>query len=272
MDLPNALNVALDAAYAAGDLLRRGLNEHKTVTHKSSAVDLLTEYDKAAEALIIERLRSAFGHHQLIAEEGGGVDDVIEDASDGYVWYIDPLDGTNNFAHGYPVFAVSLALYERDRPLVGVVFDPMRNECFTAVSGEGAHLRTGHSNGAISVSQNNELLQSLLATGFPYDRHQSDEDNIAETGAFLKRSRGIRRAGAAALDLAYVAAGRLDGYWEFKLNSWDLAAGALLVQEAGGRLTDMDGAALKLSPNTSLVASNGLIHPAMLDVLASVRH
>jgi myo-inositol-1(or 4)-monophosphatase len=188
-----------------------------------------------------------------------------------YTWYIDPLDGTTNFAHGFPVYAVSLALYEGKLPLVGVIYDPTRDECFSAAAGEGAWLASAGRTAAIRVSRQTELGDSLLATGFPYDVHSSAINNIAETAAFLKRARGLRRAGAAALDLAYVAAGRLDGYWEYKLNSWDAAAGVLLILEAGGQVTLIDGRPFQLTPKLNLIASNGHIHSAMGKVLAGAR-
>jgi myo-inositol-1(or 4)-monophosphatase len=227
-------------------------------------LDLVTEYDRASESLIVGGLRAAFPDHSIVAEEGSG----YATAATPYAWYVDPLDGTTNFAHGFPVFAVSIALYHQDAPVLGVVYDPTRDECFQAVVGEGAWLARSDGSARLAVSQEKELGASLLATGFPYDVHTSDQDNIAQTAAFLKRARGLRRAGAAALDLAYVAAGRLDGYWEYKLNSWDVAAGALLVVEAGGRVSAIGGDAFHIAPTMALVASNGAVHVAMLDVLA----
>jgi myo-inositol-1(or 4)-monophosphatase len=269
MDLSHAQQVAVDAADEAGALLRRGINEGKVVSRKSSAVDLLTEHDQAAEALITRRLRAAFPAHRLITEESA------EEPGDGspegvYTWYVDPLDGTNNFAHGFPVFAVSIALYKADQPLVGVVYDPMRDESFSAVRGQGATLRSRDGRRAIRVSQEPALPDSLLATGFPYDRRQSDDDNVAQLSAFLKSARGVRRPGAAALDMAYVAAGRLDGYWEFRLKSWDVAAGACLVLEAGGQVSGTDGSPWRIAPVMSVIASNGRIHEAMHAVLHGV--
>jgi len=269
MDLSQALQVAVATADEAGALLRRGINERKVVSRKSSAVDLVTEHDQAAETLIGQRLGSAFPEHRLVTEEG------TEFSSNGqaqgrYTWYIDPLDGTNNFAHGFPVFAVSIGLYEMGWPLLGVVYDPMRDESFSAVRGQGATLRTRDGSRPLQVSRETALLDSLLATGFPYDRHHSSDNNIAQLSAYLKAARGIRRAGAAALDLAYVAAGRLDGYWEYKLNSWDVAAGACLVLEAGGSITNADGTPWQIAPTVAMIASNGHIHEAMSAVLRSV--
>jgi myo-inositol-1(or 4)-monophosphatase len=270
MDLNFAQQTAVETAEAAGALLKAGVREQKSILSKSSAIDLVTEYDRAAETLILERLRSQFPEHSFVAEESGASGFLENGRENPYTWYIDPLDGTNNFAHGFPVFCVSLALYEGQRPLVGVIYDPVRGECFSAVAGQGAYLKTAETTIPLQVSRAETLLGSLLATGFPYDRHTSRLDNIAQLAAFLKRAQGIRRTGSAALDLAYVAAGRLDGYWEFKLNSWDVAAGVLLVMEAGGKATGMDGRPLSLSGKVDLVASNGLIQEAMLAVLREV--
>jgi len=265
MDLKVALDVAVDTAKAAGVLLNDGLMEGKTISRKSSAVDLLTEYDQAAETLIIKRLQESFPDHSLVSEESEH-ERFQSDGSE-YVWYVDPLDGTNNYANGYPVFSTSIALYKSGQPVLGVVYDPTRDECFSAAAGQGAYLQTSKAKRRLQVSHDNELLDSLLATGFPYDRHQTQDDNLAQLAAFLKTARGIRRAGSAALDLAYVAAGRLDGYWEFKLGSWDVAAGVCLVLEAGGFISNPDGSAWKITPKTALIASNGHIHHSMVDVL-----
>ncbi len=262
------MNDTIAIAGEAADLLRRGYGEVKRVSSKSSSIDLVTEYDVAAERLILARLAERFPGHAWVAEEGG----AQENGSSRYTWYIDPLDGTNNFAHGYPVFCVSLALYEGDQPLLAVVLDPMRDECFSAIAGRGAFLRSGQSSPrALQVSASGALAHSLLATGFPYDRHISPHDNLAQFAAFLKRAQGLRRAGSAALDLANVAAGRLDGFWEFKLSRWDVAAGILLVQEAGGLVTDMAARPVSMiDKQVHLVAANVLLHPQMLAVLKEI--
>lgn len=270
MNLENVLNIAVETAEAAGSLFREGVREQKSIDRKSSAIDLVTEYDRAAEALILERLHSHFPDHDFLAEESGNSNHSANNGKVSYTWHIDPLDGTNNFAHGFPVFCVSIALYEGSRPLVAVIYDPMRQECFSAVAGQGAYLATPQNTYKLQVSGSATLLNSLLATGFPYDRHSSELDNVAQLAAFLKRVQGLRRPGAAALDLAYVAAGRLDGYWEFKLSTWDVAAGILLVTEAGGVVTGVDGCPPELAGKLALVASNGLIQQEMLDVLAAV--
>lgn len=263
MTMPTTVVQAVEIAREAGALLRQGYGQKKEITRKSSAVDWVTQYDTAAEQIILARLQEIFPGHRVVAEESGH--NQIESE---FVWYVDPLDGTTNFAHGFPVFCVSIALYQGQTPLVGVIYDPLRDECFFAARGEGAFLQGNGQTTRMQVSTASELVNSLLATGFPYDRHTSEQDNLAQTRAFLKRAQGLRRAGAAALDMAYVAAGRLDGYWEYKLNSWDVAAGALLVQEAGGLVTGVDGRSFSLAPRMSLVASNGRIHADMLQTLA----
>lgn len=262
MNLDHALQVAEATARAAGALLMDGFGREKEIQTKSSAVDFVTQFDLAAEALIMEHLRAAFPDHGFVGEEG-----TAETGAQPYTWHIDPLDGTSNYSHGFPVFCVSLALYEGDRPLVGVVFDPTRDECFSASAGGGAYLTAPSSRKLLRVSGVTDLVSSLLATGFPYDVHTSALDNAVYVARFIKRAFGLRRAGSAALDLAYVAAGRLDGYWEFKLKPWDVAAGILLVREAGGVVTGVGGGPVSLSPEMHLVASNGLIQELMLAII-----
>ncbi len=269
MDLSFALEKAVESAQIAGDLLRQGLAAEKTIKNKSSEVDLVTEFDEAAEKLIVARIQEAFPDHVLITEEGSQLtnNQAPRTINSSYTWYIDPLDGTNNFAHGYPVFAVSIALYQREQPLLGVVYDPSRDERFEAVAGQGAYLSKNGNQTKLQVSEASQLVEGLLATGFPYDRHHAKVDNVSQLSAFLKKALGIRRSGSAALDLANVAAGRFDGFWEFRLSSWDVAAGACLVKEAGGRISNIDGQPWKISPFNSLIASNGHIHAAMEAVL-----
>lgn len=264
MDLFAIQTTAVAIAREAGQLLREGFGHGRAIAAKSSAIDLVTQYDGQAEALILGRLQAAFPTHRIVGEEGSRVG-----GDSAYVWYVDPLDGTTNFAHGFPMFAVSMALYENDTPLVGVVFDPIHEECFAAVAGHGATLTNGRGETTrLQVSTTAALRESLLATGFPYDRHTTELNNIRQLEAFLKRAQGIRRPGAAALDLAYVAAGRLDGFWEFKLHIWDMAAGVLLVQEAGGRVSSI----AEITPGhpdgrPAIIASNPAIHQAMWDVV-----
>jgi myo-inositol-1(or 4)-monophosphatase len=221
-----------------------------------------SEYDTRAEALIVAALHRAFPHHAIQAEEQGTVN-TRNGAASPYRWLIDPLDGTTNFAHGFPVFAISLALMHENHPLIGVIYDPTRDECFTAARGQGVAL-----NGEpIHTSDTPTLDVALLATGFPYDRRTRPDNNTVHFAHFIRLCQGVRRAGAAALDLAYVACGRLDGFWELRLHPWDVAAGALLVQEAGGRVSDLSGGPDYLS-GEQIVASNGHIHDEMLAVLS----
>jgi myo-inositol-1(or 4)-monophosphatase len=217
-------------------------------------VDLVTEADRASEKLIVERLRARWPEYGIVGEEG-----TRSDMEADYLWYVDPLDGTTNFAHGFPVFCVSIALVHKDEQLLaGIIYDPTRDEMFSAERSQGATL-----NGkAIQVSQTKRLSESLLATGFPsHKRHQNP--NIHFYHQITLRSHGVRRAGSAALDLANVACGRYDGFWEFNLNPWDTAAGALLVQEAGGTVTRFDGSPYRLD-SREVLASNGLIHENLL--------
>ena len=265
MDLNAILTTAAAIAREAGALLMDGFGQDKEIHTKSSAVDFVTQFDVAAEQLITGRLRAAFPDHGLVGEEGTNEGDAA-----GLTWHIDPLDGTSNFAHGFPVFCVSLALYDGPRPLVGVIYDPTRDECFSAAAGQGARLTDPRGARPLRVSDAAELVGSLLATGFPYDVHTSPLDNGAYVARFIKRAFGLRRAGSAALDMAYVAAGRLDGYWEFKVHAWDIAAGILLVQEAGGCVTLIDGRPLTLARQMHVLATNGQIHAAMLAVIEEV--
>jgi myo-inositol-1(or 4)-monophosphatase len=253
--------VAVEAARAAGQLLRAELFGSRRISYKGAPTNLVTEMDARAESLLVEQLRGAFPDDAILAEEGGATP-----GGSGRRWIIDPLDGTTNYAHGVPAFAVSVALQEGRRVRLGVVYDPNREELFVAERGGGATL-----NGApIAVSATDTLDGSLLTTGFPYDIRVRPDNNLKEYGVFSLRSRGVRRWGSAVIDLAYVAAGRFDGYWELRLMPWDVAAGALLVEEAGGRVTDIRGAPLDLDAPT-LVASNGRIHDDILRTLEETR-
>src|SRR5882762_6321320 len=223
-----------------------------SIEYKGDA-DLVTEADRAAECLITEGIVALWPDHDLVGEEGARRERGSE-----YKWYVDPLDGTTNFAHGFPVFCVSLGLTHKEERIAGVIFDPTRKELFAAERGSGAFLNGS----AIHVSKTKKLLESLVATGFPsHKRHKNP--NIHYYHQITLRSHGVRRAGSAALDLCSVASGRVDAYWEFNLNSWDTAAGVLLVQEAGGLVTDMRGGPFALDSKETL-ASNGLIHEALL--------
>ncbi len=221
--------------------------------------DLVTVADRASEQLVIERLRSQFPAHSIVAEESGG-----HGGSSDYCWYVDPLDGTTNFAHGFPVFNVTLALEQAGELTAGVIFDPLRDEMFASERGSGAYLNGRR----ISVSKVDRLQDSLVATGFPSRKRHLDI-NVHFYYQLGMATHGVRRAGAAALDLAYVACGRLDGFWEFGLNPWDMAAGILLIREAGGICSGMQGGPATLrGPN--LLADNGLVHQALLATFAEV--
>ncbi len=258
-NLNQVMEVAIAAARQAGALLRMHWERGVVAEHKGE-IDLVTEADRASEALILSLLSGQFPDHAFYAEESGA-----SGAPSSHVWVIDPLDGTTNFAHGFPVFAVSLALQVDGQTELGVTLDPLRDELFTAQRGRGAFL-----NGRpLRVSDTPDLAHSLLVTGFPYDRQTSEHNNVRQHNAFLMRAQGVLRVGSAALDLASVACGRLDGFWEFKLSPWDLAAGALLVELAGGQVTDPEGGPIGLKP-PGIVASNGRIHGEMLGVLRPI--
>jgi len=232
------------------------------VSHKGT-VNLVTDVDLAAEELIVSRIRTAFPAHSILAEECHNE----APSNEGIHWVIDPLDGTTNYAHGYPVFSVSIGLEISGEVEWGVVFDPVRDELYSARRGSGASC-----NGvSLSVSKTTALGSSLLATGFPYDLQISQENNLDNFCGFAVRVQGVRRAGSAALDLCYVAAGRFDGFWEFKLKPWDCAAGSLVVREAGGVVTSFNGGPLSIYQG-EVVASNGLIHQEMLDVLKEIQN
>ncbi len=251
------LQAAREAALEAGGMLRSGMDEGREISFKG-VVDLVTNFDRQAQELIFDRLSAAFPGHGFLAEEGLSRGENCE-----FRWVFDPLDGTTNYAHRFPVFTVSIALERRGGVVLGVVYDPMREEMFQAVDGEGAWL-----NGRkVRVSAVADLDRSLLATGFPYDLRESLVNNIDHFNHFLTRAQAIRRCGSAALDLCYVACGRFDGFWELKLKPWDQAAGALIVKEAGGRVSDFGGNAFDISGQECL-ASNGLVHEDMIRVLA----
>ena len=250
------IQAAKEAALKGGRFLKANLDHSGEIFYKG-AVDLVTNFDTQAQRMIMDYLSESFPDHDYLAEEG-----LSQEKGAEFRWIIDPLDGTTNYAHGFPVFTVSIALEKKGELILGMIYDPMREEMFSAEKGEGAFL-----NGRkIKVSSVDELDKSLLATGFPYDLRTSDVNNIAHFNAFLTRVQGIRRCGSAAMDLCYVACGRFDGFWELKLSPWDMAAGALIVQEAGGRISDFKGREFTIS-GSEILASNGLIHQQMKDVL-----
>lgn len=254
--LKEAIAIAQEAgAIVVHEFPRRSLDQ---VGFKG-AVNPVTATDTAAESLIRDSLQDVFPDHRILAEEGGG-DTWHEPGAP--IWLVDPLDGTNNFAHGFPQVGVSLALLEEQHPVVGVVYDPLREETFAATIGHGATL----DGEPIQVSNVKDLADAFLATGFPYDRRTATDNNVERLDHFLRRSQGVRRAGAAVLDLSYVACGRFDGFWEIRLHPWDVAAGILIVREAGGRATDFEGGPDCVS-GRRIVASNRLIHEQMLQVI-----
>jgi myo-inositol-1(or 4)-monophosphatase len=257
-EMVSYLDVAVEAAREAGSILLAEFDRPQKIGYKGE-VDLVTEADKRSEAAIVARLRSHFPKHTIVAEEGTGQ----ENASP-FRWYVDPLDGTTNFAHGYPCFCVSIGLEEAGELVAGVVYDPVRGELFTAAKGEGAWLN----NRRIQVSAVPRLSHGLLATGFPSQK-RTENPNIHYYWRFTLASHGVRRDGSAALDLAAVACGRFDGFWEFGLKAWDTAAGVLLVREAGGMVTDFAGR--PYTPGAGeLLASNRLIHAEMQQLAADI--
>jgi myo-inositol-1(or 4)-monophosphatase len=252
-------NVALEAAYRAGEIILEGLGSTHNLRFKRSHADLVTEFDPRAEAEIVRVIGAAFPDHQIVAEEGSGGGNHRD-----YCWYVDPIDGTTNFAHGLSLTCTSIGLAERGELVLGVVWAPAVNELFVGVKGEGATL-----NGKpIRVSSTPTLMRSLVATGFPYDRREVGY-NVRCWEAFMHQSQGVRRDGCAALDLCNVAMGRFDGFWEYGFAVWDMAAGAVIIREAGGVITLPSGAALH-GVSRDVLASNGLIHQEMVNVLASV--
>src|SRR5215469_8078113 len=256
--LKTYLDAAIEIAQEAGKILREEMERPPTIAYKGD-FDLVTQADRRSEQWIVRRLRELFPDHAVAAEEGTG-----RDTDSDYRWHVDPLDGTTNFAHGYPCFCVSMALAREHELLLGVICNPIYQELFAAARGKGAT----YNGKKIHCSKIDSLKNSLLCTGFPNHKRQANP-NIHYYWDFTLRSHGVRRDGSAALDLAYVAMGRFDSFWEFGLNPWDTAAGVVLVEEAGGKITDMEGRPYVLG-GPSILASNGLIHEEMIKVAAEV--
>ncbi len=257
----NFLKTALRAARAAGTIQKRNYGKTHDIRFKGE-INLVTEVDKACEAAVLKILSKAHPDHDILTEETGAHGHDSE-----YKWIIDPLDGTTNYAHGYPCFCISIGLEHRGKMIVGVVYNPSLEEVFWGVRGGGAWLNGKR----IRVSKTTRLKRSLLATGFAYNVHTSKNDNIDNFTNFLKTSQAVRRDGAAAIDICYIACGRFDGFWEMGLKPWDTAAATLILEEAGGRSTLFDGSRLNLYAD-EIVCSNGRIHPQMLKVLGGRTH
>lgn len=260
-ELDGFLAAATEIAREAGALVASRYDQGHEEDQKGHAHNLVTEADRASEALIVDRLRARFPAHGIRAEEGSG----SEAPPGGVIWVVDPLDGTNNFAHGLPIFAVTLAAMAGETVLAGVTYDPLRDELFAARLGGGAWLNGRR----MAVSKREQLEASIVATGFPYDKASNPDNNLAQFAAVTPRVRGIRRLGSAALDLAYVAAGRMEAYWERGTYAWDVAAGVLMVQEAGGKVTDYAGRPARVDGGQFL-ATNARIHAELQAVLAAV--
>lgn len=252
------IQLATEAALEAGRFLKMSVGKIKQIERKQGQeLNLVTEIDKKSEEMIIRKIKQRYPHHDFLAEESGS----HEKKSD-YKWVIDPLDGTTNFTHGFPIFCVSIALEVKGEVVLGVVYDPNADELYSAERGKGATL-----NGKpIRVSKVSTLIESMLVTGFPYTIRENPDEIIRHFSSFLVEAQAIRRLGSAALDLCYVAAGRLDGFWETSLNPWDMAAGVLIAEEAGGKFTDFRGFPSSIY-NKQLLVSNGLIHEQMVNVL-----
>ncbi len=249
-------------AQKAGAILRTGYNQNHQVDYKG-VIDLVTEIDHQSEKFLIQSILGKFPGHYILAEESG-----IMDGDDEHIWYIDPVDGTVNYTHGIPVFCVSIAYAYKRTMKLAAVYDPMRDEMFTAERRRGAWL-----NGKpIHVSDVTELERSLLATGFPYDMWNTKNDNLADFGRFTKLTQGVRRLGSAALDLCYVGNGRFEGYWERSLKAWDAAAGGLIAEEAGAKVTNIEGNVDYISPPQSVIAAPPILHEKMIAVIHSTHN
>ena len=263
-DTARYLATAIDIVLRAGDLQMKSFGRDFRVDMKG-AIDLVTEVDIEVEQMCRAVVAERFPSHAILAEELGGLPDATAGTSE-YCWIFDPIDGTTNYAHGLPIFCAALALEIRGRVEIAAIYDPTRRELFTAERGGGAFL-----NGCrMAVSKAEHLLDAVLVTGFPYDIHQNPGNILGLFGAFISRARAVRRLGSAALDMCYVAAGRLDGFWEASLRPWDVAAGALLVEEAGGRVCGMDGSRFALRAG-HVVAANRALLPPMLELIAEFR-
>lgn len=243
-------------ARQAGQILSQGYEKENQVSYKG-VIDLVTEIDRASEEFLLGEVSRLFPSHNVLAEESG----LTTNGSTEHLWYIDPLDGTVNYAHGIPLFCVSIAYARQGQVVLAAIYDPLRDELFTAERGKGSYLNGSR---RLQASSQAEMQKSLLVTGFPYDAWNTERDNFANFVRFSKMSQGVRRLGSAALDLCYVAAGRFDGYWEISLKPWDLAAGALIAEEAGAKVTNVAGGSDYLHPPQSIVSANPALHAKIL--------
>jgi myo-inositol-1(or 4)-monophosphatase len=258
MNYNKFLNTAVEAAKEAGRIQRERFGEDLKIEHKGE-INLVTEVDYQCEKAIIDIIKRDYPEHEILTEEAGT---VKAPSKSRYKWIIDPLDGTTNYAHTYPCFCASVGLEIDGEIVAGAVYNPMLDELFTGIKGEGAYLNGKR----LMVSKVADIGESLLATGFPYDIRHSKENNLNHFCNFAVRAQAIRRPGSAVLDLSYLAAGRFDGFWELKLNPWDMAASSLIVKEAGGMITDFKGGEFSIYKG-EMLASNGLIHQEMINIL-----
>ncbi len=268
IDLQATRALATLIAREAGLVLMKNFDQPHQQNTKKTAIDIVTEGDIASEAVVIAALQQHFPDHHIVSEEGGGHVSAAAETAE-YFWYIDPLDGTTNYASNIPFFSVSIGLADRNmNPLVGVVYDPFGDQLFSAAKGFGATLNDK----PLHISATETLDQAVVCAGFPYDSHTNPDNNLPEWNAFTKRTRALRCMGSAALELCFVAAGRLDGFWEARINPWDVMAGILMIREAGGLVTDYSGQpSARMLNGTEVVASNNLIHEQMLTVLRETR-
>lgn len=251
------LDKVIYIAREAGQVLKSGFGKNFSVEYKTNVANIVTEYDKKSEKTIIDFIKKEFPTHSVIAEEGGGYD-----LSSEYLWVIDPLDGTTNFAHGLPIFSVSIGIQKKGEMVYGVIYDVMRDAMYSAEKGSGAFC-----NGKkLNVSENDDLRKSVLVTGFPYNVHENPDFAYERFTAFLRVARAVRRLGSAAIDMCYVAEGVFDGFWEVSLNAWDMAAGKVIIEEAGGLVTDFSGQPMNIFEK-QILASNGKVHESMINVL-----
>ena len=255
------INQVIEIAKEAGELIRNEFGKEISVKFKTDEANLVTNVDKAAENLVKDFISKEYPKHSIIAEESGKTNTGSE-----YTWIIDPIDGTTNFAHRLPIFAVSIGIQKKDEPIIGVVYDVMRDTTYSAEKGSGSY----ENNNKLTVSRNDRLNKSLLVTGFAYDRHDDYKEAVKIFGAFLAKSRAVRRLGSAALDFCYVASGVFDGFWEENLSPWDVAAGILIVEESGGKVTDFNKNLVNPFSGQYL-ATNGKVHSEMINIISSLK-